>query len=747
MFSFTNSNDLRELAIYYERKKMFPYMDEYNDLYEELNMYNKKGDKPIWPDITQMSDGARDLAKHWIKRFIVGESIGGVPYCAEHLFYMNVCQIERSVDNDEGIFKQKSKRRRKVATRDLSFPDFWDEDYKYFMTCHIAKHGVHEWKLKDLDGNELEDNVTCYRRVFVNVGIDLGLVEDEDNLDGGLNHVYLKPRGVGFSWKMATFNNYNLFLVPNMHNFIFGHSNEYLGDKDGAMIKFTKVRSFIQAHAWFLRRNFSKESISDYTFSTGFKESIGGAEIVRGFNSSVSGVVIDGEPDKVRGKRGNGTFEEFGSFPLVDKAWETFDSGMTEGDSVFGQARGGGTGGGKADDYAALEKMTYSPSIYRIIRFKNPYEDKYRGTGIAMFTPAYINIKFKDENGNSLKDVAKEFFDEKRAEKKLSTDPTVFINYCAEKPYEPNEAFNARGKNILPIKLAKEVLDTLVQTNSDRINCRYGDFDYLTGGVKFIPDANVSPYETYPVVSGDKEGCVVILKEPHRINGIVPDNLYTISVDPYSDEEATDSDSIGSFCVEENMNTITAAKGDLEVCWYDGRPEGHDGQDRFCKRLFAAAEYYNAKIVIENNEKGNVVHYARTRKDSRGRKLAEYLHEQLALGYDKSIATKPNMKREYGVHITAQRKLQGLKDYQEYLLRPRGIRYDIDGTEITIRNIHTINNRGLLAEIIAFKGDNADRISARIVKMFAMKEFEDKNKKIGTNKIYQDRFFSQPLFK
>lgn len=746
MFSFTNTNELRELAIYYQKHKMYPYYDEYLDLYKELNEDRKRNDPELFPTIQMMSYAAQDFARHWIRMFVKGTSIGGVPYSGEHLFYLNAVKIERTVEY-EGVFKNKTKKARQIGGRDFGFPDFWDEDYKYFMTCDIARYGLEKKKLVDQYGEPIETNVQCYNRLFGESGFDLGLVVDEDNLDGGLNHVYLKPRGVGFSWKIANFNNHNLFLTPNTHNFIFGASSEYLGDKDGAMAKFTKLRSFIQSECWFLRKTFYKQSLSDNSFATGIKVTAGGAEVIKGFNSSVNGVIIDGDTAKARGKRGNGSFEEFGSFPGVDKVWEVFDSSMTEYGTVFGQARGGGTGGDTAEGYEALEKMFYDPKTYRIIRFKNPFEDNYRGNGVAMFTPAYINITNKDKDGNSDKITAKEELDKQRAEKRAAVDTSVYTDFCAEKPYEPNEAFSAKGRNILPVALAKEVYQLLERTNKDRSLCRYGDFEYLSSGVKFITDPNARPYESFPVQAGhDKEGCVVILKEPYRLNGRIPDNLYIISVDPYSDEEATESSSIGSFCVEENINSLTQAKGDLEVCWYDGRPEGHDGQDRFCRRLFAAAEYYNAKIVIENNEKGNVVHYARTHKDSRGRKLTEYLHEQLALGYDIRIATKANMKREYGIHMTPQRKLQGLKDYEEYLRTPRGIRVEEDGSETILRNIHFIYNRGLLQEIIHFKGDNADRISARIVKVFTRKELEDKRKPIGVNKIKEDTFFSQPLF-
>lgn len=739
---FTNINDIRELAIYYQKHKQYPYYDEYLDLYIELNENRKRGEPEIIPKIEDMSYGAQQFAIHWIKRFTNGATIGGIYYSGEHLFYLNVCQIERVISNDSGVFKDNSKKTKKVGIRDMGFPDFWDEDYKYFTGVDIARWGAKV--LKDKDGEPTETYVEAYNRIYGN--LDTGLIIDESNISGGANHLYLKPRGVGYSWKLGTWNNYNLYLTPNTHNFILADNSEYLGDKDGVMAKFVKIRSFIQDKVWFLRKSFYKQSITDYSFATGYKESIGGSETIKGFNSSVSGVIVNSDTDKSRGKRGNYSFEEFGSFPGVGETWQKTDPSVNEYGVIFGQIRGGGTGGGTGEGYADLEQMTYDPDTYRIIRYKNPWEDAYRGKGIAMFTPAYVNITYKDSNGNSLVAESKKVMDIERENKKLSPDPTVYTNHCAEKPYIPNEAFNAVGNNIFPIDLLKAHLADLKHTNRDKDLCRYGDFVLTESGIKFKAEIDKYPYEAYPVKAGDKEGCIVILQDPFKLRDKVPDNLYVISVDPYSDEEATESPSIGSFCVEEQLNTITRAKGNIEVCWYDGRPEGFDGQDRFCRRLFWAAEYYNAKIVIENNEKGNIVHWAKTHKDTKGRWFTEYLHEQLALGYDIKIATKANMKREYGIHMTEGRKRQGIKDYQEYLLMPRGEKIMPDGSIKILRNLNFIYNRGLLQEAISFNGKNADRISARIVKMFAIKEFEDKRKVIGVNRIRQDSFFSQKLF-
>jgi hypothetical protein len=740
MYSFVNTNDIRELAIEYLKYGQYPYYDEYMDIYREFNEKRKPQDPEIWPTIEDMSYNAQEFALYWIDRFVNGVTNAGVYYTGEHLFYLNMAEIDRNFTIDKGIFKDKTKKARKVGSRGTGFPDFWDEDYRYFATCDIARYGTSV--LRDKDGVALESHVEAYNRIYHK--IDLGLIIEEDNLAGGLNHLWLKPRGVGFSWKLANWNVSNLYIKPKLNNFVVADSKGFLGNEDGIMAKINKLRSFVQSNAWFMRKNFYKSSMSDYSFATGHKVVVGGSQIIKGFQSSISGIIIDGDSDKARGKRGNISFEEFGSFPKVGEVWKKAMPSVNQYGTAFAQIRGGGTGGGTDEGYADLEAMFYDPKSYAIIRFKNDYDDDYRGNGCSMFTPAYVNTEHVDENGNTDIVSAKEELDAERAELKKSPDLKIFTDHCAEKPYKPREAFNASGNNILPIQLAKDQLAYLSQTDIDRRVCRYGDFERTFGGIKFVPKPDMRPYEEYPVKSGDKEGCIVILKEPFRMNGEIPDNLYIISVDPYSDEEAVDSPSIGSFLVEEGLNGLTQSKGDLEVCWYDGRPEGHDGQDRFCRRLFWAAEYYNAKIVIENNEKGNVVHYAETHVDSKGRPLTNYLEGQLGLSYDVKLATKKKMKREYGIHMNDVRKRQGIKDYQENLLRPRGKFPDGSGRDFL--NINTVYNRGLLNEIIHWKGKNADRLSARIVRMFARKDFDERKKPIGGTKKKIDSFFQTELY-
>lgn len=726
--AFVCSNDLTWLADEFKVKGYYPYQDEWEDIKREINDKRPSRLAEILPTYEMMSYSAQQFADITLDRFINGTSIAGVPYTGEQLFYLNVVQIER-------VKKLASKKGGKgIGVRVADFPKFWDEDYKYFTTCDIARWGIGE------DGNR----IAAYRELC-SKSMDLGLVEGEDNLAGGLSHVWLKPRGVGASWKGATWNAYNLFLVPDTQNFIFALTNNYLADKDGIFMKFMKIRDFIQSNCWFLRKNFWKASPTDKTYATGLKLP---DDTIQGFNSSVSGVVTDGNTDVARGKRGNATFEEFGTFTGVAETWEKYYASINEYGVSFAQARGFGTGGDKDARYEDLEKMFRDPASYFIIKFKNVYEEG--GSVAAMFTPSYINITDTDACGNSQKEFAKAKQDEQRELKKAADDPSILTTYCAEFPYEPNEAFNASGVNILPVELAKQALNRLKITNIDRKVVAYGKLEAIPNrGVRFIPTED-KPYEAFPVKNGhDTESCVCILHQPYRdpVTGLVPENLYSIVIDPYSQAESTDSPSVGDIRVIENINGITRTKGDIVVAWYRGRPKGPKGQDKLCEILYNLAELYNAKIGIENDQPGEVISYGRIHNDTKGKRFINYLEGQFTLNIDtpggKIVSTK-GTKRVFGMHMTADRKEEGMLLYKNWLETPRTV-IEENGVERVIRNIDMIMCRAMLEEIIQYRGQNVDSISCMLIGMYYKKELQYQKKK-ATRQREVDNFYNIELF-
>lgn len=733
---FKDTKYFSRLADHFTKYGHYPYQDEWNDLIASLNKKNK-GKTKIMPTYDMMSYDAQKFADEWLDIFIQGDkSPSGVPITGEHSFYLNIVQIEiiEKLKRKQTDLEEKSGRT--IAKRKVFFPRFWDEDFRYFWTCDIARYGITRKKLDRIQ----------------TLGMNLGLVETDENLAGGLNHLYLKPRGVGASWKAGAWNCYNLYLVPDTKNFIFADNDQFLGDNDGIFSKFVSIRDFIQSNVWFLWKHFSKESPSERIFETGLKDSTFGSSTTDGFNTSVGGVIIEKKPQKARGKRGNGTFEEFGSFPEVAQTWNVFDSSMRSSGDVFAQARGFGTGGDKDANYEDLEKMFRDPETYRIIKFLNTYEENAIDAPIAMFTPAWINPTDIDEHGNSLIDEAKAKWEKEIEIKKKATDPTALPAFLAEKPGEPNHSFNSVGINILPVELAKIQLNKLKIQELDRTACTYGNLEYKEGGgIKMVP-VDMLPYEAFPVKhKHDKEGIPAIFTLPFKMGGVVPKDLYRIAVDAYTHAESAHSESLMDIRVIENKNPFTPYKGDIIAAWYRGRPEGSNGQDKACDILFKFAEMYNCinAVAVENDQPGNTIAYAKLHTDSRGRKLTQYLADQFELNVinegGRNIKTAASMKRLYGINMNPARKEEGMKYLQEWLLRERKTIRNSNGVQEVIRNIDLIMDRGFLNEIIKYNGGNADAISSMIVAQYHEIELKTLNRYAGKTKK-QDRFFSEALF-
>lgn len=520
------------------------------------------------------------------------------------------------------------------------------------------------------------------------------------------------------SWKGGAKANYNQFLVPDSNTFIMAETEPYLIG-DGIFDKFNKIRSFIQGKCWFLSKQFYKESLSEFEYSTGLKKNVGGGTITEGFSSTVSGLIIDAKPGKARGKRGDILFEESGSFPSMDDVWNVTEASVNEYGVIYGQRRAFGTGGDKGGNFEFMEKAMADPAAYRLIQCNNPYDEFEKP--ISFFTNCYTNITDKDENGNSLKDVAKQKFDKIEAELQKGEDITRLDKHKAEYPRKPSDAFRKITGSILPGALAANRLELLKKSNIDRKICSYGWLKQIGKDIQFFPD-DVIPFEQYPIKNdgNSKKGCISIFQEPYRVRGIVPADLYTIHVDAYTQDEA-ESGSIGSVYVYEQPNRYTRYKGDICPAWYNARPEGFNGSDEFAKNVFLLAEFYNAQIALENDQVGELVSYAKKHTDSKGRKLTLYLADQFEIGFNEDIVTKAKMKRAFGMNMTEGRKKQGLKYFQEWLVTPRG--QNEDG--VTIYNIDLIYDRGLLEEIKKYEyGKNADRISSWLIGMYHIREIE-----------------------
>lgn len=560
------------------------------------------------------------------------------------------------------------------------------------------------------------------------------------------------------SWKGAVIPIYQQFFVSRSNTFLAANEEKYLTG-DGIFTKYLEYKNTLNGKLdnWRdlnlkedtafrcagLKRAFSKNDFADLHYRASIVKQIKDGDTsqpleVGGKRSSVYGVPINNKASNIRGKRGHIVYEEFGSFPGVKDTWEVAQQGIEQDGIVYGSQFGFGTGGDESANHIEdLTKMMYDPATYNILEFNNIYDIELRDTKIGYFTPATKSLSFIDGDGNTNVEESKEYQDSIRAIKKAGKDDTVYLKYCAEKPNTPSEALTGIKGNIFPVKelqahklaLIAKGLDLYIQT---------GRLKNTGLEVKFVK-TDEEAFVDYPIKRNTVvDSPIVIHKPPIKRNGFIPKNLYRISVDAYK-HDTSSGDSVGAVYVFENVNPLTPYKGDRLVAWYIARPER---QDTFNENLFLLAEYYNAKIAIENDEPGDIIGYAK-----RFKKI-KWLEEQFELAFDETITTKAGTKRQFGMHMAGGAENKRIRSGDLYIKEWLNLIVGIDETGKILKNLHFIFDLGLLEELITYgKYKNYDRVASFRISMYHEQENMYKEQKVQIiNNTVRDSFFTNQLF-
>ena len=629
---------------------------------------------------TDALDGTKEYYDFWDKernRCLYGFELNGVRITGYHYFYLNYCPIDRAVDE---VLPDGTVQ----ARRERTFPAFYDGDYHYY-------HAVD----------------TC-RKENKHMSV-------------------LKARRKGFSYKAGSMLARNYFHLRNSKNFVFAEQKEYLTG-DGLLSKTWDFISFIDDNtAWTQPRLIDKEMHKQ----SGYKKRVNGTDVALGMKSQIIGVSLKDNPHKVRGKAGELIFfEEAGSFSGLLTAWEIAMPTMKQGSKTLGTMIAFGTGGEEGHGFESLEELFYHPEAYNCLAFDNEWDAGAMGTKCGYFVPIYQNLDgFIDEDGNSLINDAKEFEEAARENKKKANDPKALDQYTAEHPFTPQEATLQTTINIFDVTSLKEQYNRVKAHNLEKEGTA-GVLYHKGEGVEFRPDPGVKPITKFPHRKDDNlTGGVVVYENPFKTKeGNIPHNLYIICHDPYAQGRSTTNQSLGAAYVIKRPNNLSKPD-DIIVASYVGRPET---QDEYNRNLFLLADYYNAKIGFEN-DRGELIAYAK-----RYRKLHK-LQEEFEM-LDKRELQSRNVRRQYGMHMTEQRKRQGELYIRDWLISPRST----DENGKVRLNLHEIYDVGLLQELIKFNHrGNFDRVMAFMVGMYHTRELYNKEVVETINDMSQDDWFDR----
>lgn len=610
-----------------------------------------------------------------------GEGITGYNY-----FYLNYSPIMRLKEEE---YTDREGNLRKRRQRILEFPSFWDYDYYYF--CAIEQAEIK-----------------------------------------GKHMAVLKCRQRGYSFKGGSMLVRNYMLIPGSKNFAIASEQKFLIG-DGLLTKAWQIMDFLDKHtAWAKQRLVSTrmERTSGYKITDEF-----GKQTEQGYLSSITGITLKNDPERVRGTRAKLVlWEEGGKFPSLLDAWRIEQPSVeTDDGKAFGLMIAFGTGGTEGASFEGLKELFYKPKSYNVLSFPNIWDEGRENTECAFFVPAYSNLEsfdddgnqvYMDRDGNSYKEKAIEnLIDQRNKVKDGGASQQSIDRFISERPIKPAEAVLELGKNIFPRKLLMDQL-TRIRTNKKLQSMKHiVDLEWDGNGQVKATEKPSGDITNYPLKKGDKpHGSVVIWEYPVKDP---PLGLYIGGCDPY-DHDDSFTNSLGSTFIFKRVRAGEAWT-DVIVAEYSGRP---DKAEEYYENVRKLLTFYNARLLFENERKGIYPYFTN--------KHCDYL---LADQPDKIISEvfkDSKVQRRKGCHMTKQIRAYGEGLILEWLL---------DEFEEGHPNVERVYSEPLIEELIENDGvRNVDRVIALCMVMIYREELYQLKVSSAKEQNKQVELFEMPLF-
>ena len=634
--------------------------------------------------------GTTDYVKYWERetnRCLNGYTApDGDFITGYHYFYLNYSPIMKLKETE---YKDRFGNIRKRRERVFDFPSFWDYDYYYFNA-----------------------------------------IEEAENV--GKHMAVLKSRQRGYSFKGASMLVRNYELIPGSKNFAVASEQKFLVG-DGLLTKAWQIMDFIDKNtAWAKQRITSTrmERVSGYKVTDEF-----GKQTEQGYLSSITGITLKNDPERLRGTRGKLVlFEEGGKFPGLLDTWRIEQPAVETDDGVaFGLLIAFGTGGTEGGAFDGLKELFYKPDGYNILSFPNIWDDNAENSKCGFFVPAWSNLEsfdengnrvYMDEDGNSLREkTIEELIKQRNIIKDGGASQQSIDRFISERPIKPQEAILELGKNIFPRKLLMDQL-TRIRTNKKLQSMKHiVDLQWDGDGGVIAIEKKTGDITNYPLKKDQKPaGSVVIWEYPVKDP---PFGLYIGGCDPYDHDESF-TNSLGSTFIFKRVQAGEAWT-DVIVAEYSGRP---DTAEEYYENVRKLLLFYNARLLFENERKGIYPYFTN--------KHCDYL---LADQPDKVISElfkNSTVQRRKGCHMTKQ-----IRAYGEGLI----LEWMMEEYEPGHPNIERIFSEPLIEELIMNdQVRNVDRVIALCMVMIYREELYQVKVSSAKEQNKQVELFEKPLF-
>lgn len=608
-----------------------------------------------------------------------GQWITGYNY-----FYLNYSPIMKLVETE---YTDRNGNKRTRRERLFKFPDFWDYDTHYFKAIEEA---------------EAE----------------------------GRHMVVLKARARGYSFKGASMLCRNYFLIKKSKSFAVASEQKYLTG-DGLLTKAWQIMDFLDKNTGWAKRRLKSTSL-ERTSGFKIKDEITGKEVEDGYQSSIMGITLKNDPERIRGTRGKLVlWEEAGKFPDIKQAWQIERPALEDdAGNAFGLMIAFGTGGEEGADFEGLQDIFYHPDGFNCLEFPNIWDTGMNDQKCGFFVPAWSNLystdhpECMDEYGNTNRSPAiKVLMEQRERVRQGQPDETVTDRYIAEHPITPQEAILEVGKNIFPKKQLQMQLSH-IRTNTKLQNMKHiVDLTWGGEGQVIATEKKSGDITNYPLKNGQKpEGSVVIWEYPIKDP---PFGLYIAGCDPY-DHDGSLTNSLGSTFIYKRFQPGEAWT-DCIVAEYSGRPATAEEYYENVRKLLTL---YNAKLLFENERKGIYPYFTN--------KHCDYL---LADQPDKVIGEifhDSKVQRRKGCHMSKQ-----IRQYAEGLIKEWLLEEFSPGHP----NLERIYSEPLIEELLLDDGErNVDRVIALCMVMIYREELYQVKVAAAKEQNKQVDFFETPLF-
>lgn len=288
---------------------------------------------------------------------------------------------------------------------------------------------------------------------------------------------------------------------------------------------------------------------------------------------------------------------------------------------------------------------------------------------------------------------------------------------AAEDPITPEEAMLRTKGTYFPIVEAKRRLSK-ISVDKELNKHNVGLLEYNSENVLFFENIqNAVPQRDWPIVDASINYMEVFeFPQQDKETRQVPRNRYIAGIDPYNQDQTTNSESVGCMFV---LDLWT----DRIVCEYTARPERTDLFYEMCRRILV---WYNATGMYEASV--TLMYKFFERK------------QQLYL-----LADTPSYLRDRNTWSSSSDTSKGIKPTEDINKRGREAQKtwllsDLDKSTGSLK-IDTVRSVGYLKELINWNKDgNFDRVSAMNM-LFLYREdlttdiAEERKKKTTINKF------------